>query len=321
MSSSDPYRQWHTVQNWVREGNWRALREQWQSQDLEMRQAILAALGECGNPQAIAFLIEGLQDHDTAIQDLAAQALGRLGETAVPVLTAAIARLGEPAALALTRIAHPAIVPPLLAVWSQLSDRGRAQVLAALHPWRDGAVLALLQQALTDPAPPVQREALIGLGLAAQQGEITDLQPLVPFLENPELAPAAIEALGRARAVSLLQKALTTASPAIAQAIATALARIGTAEALSVLATFLDTAVDAVPMAVLLARHGGVGHLVSRWYQQHPCFGEAVVRRELALVADDAALLATLAADADALVSLYARQRLAAAPTQNSGRR
>jgi len=303
---SDPYKQWRAVQSWVRQGDWATLRAQWESQDPEMRQAILSALGESAHPQAIACLLEGLQNPEMA--DLAAKALGRLGAAAVPWLSEAIATVGEPAALALTRIPHPAIVPPLLAVWSHLSDEGRAQVLAALHPWRDPAVLLQLQTALADPAPIVQREALIGLGLAAQQGEFRELHRLVPFLADPELAPAAAEALGRAQAVALLEKALSTA--AHPQAIAEALARIGTAEALTVLVTLLDTAPDPVPIAILLARHGGTPHLIQLWHRSHPCFAVPAVRRELAIAATDPHLLTVLSRDPDALVALYARQRL-----------
>ncbi len=305
---NDPHRQWQAAQSWVRQGNWATLRAQWESQDPEMRQAILSALGESTHPQAIACLLEGLQDPDMA--DWAAKALGRLGAAAVPLLSEAIATVGEPAALALTRISHPAIVPPLLAVWSHLSDGGRAQVLAALHPWRDPAVLTQLQTALADPAPIVQREALVGLGLAAQQGEFRELHRLVPFLADPVLAPAAAEALGRARAVDPLREALPTA--AHPQAIAEALARIGTAEALSVLATLLDTAPDPVPIAVLLTRHGGTDRLIQLWHRSHPCFTVPAVRRELAIAAADPDLLTVLSHDPDVLVALYARQRLEA---------
>ncbi|HAN45300.1 MAG TPA: hypothetical protein DCQ32_01975 [Cyanobacteria bacterium UBA8156] len=307
---SDPYGQWQAVQSWVRQGEWATLQEQWQGQNPEMRQAILSALGESSHPQAIALLTEGLQDDDPEIQDLAGKALGRMGETAVPILSQAIATLGERAALALTRIHHPTIVPPLLAVWSHLSDRGRAQVLAALHPWRDAAVLAQLQAALDDPAPIVQREAVIGLGLAAQQGESTDLSRLVPFLAHPDLAPAAVEALGRAKAVERLRRSLPAAPAAVIPAIAVALAGIGTEEALVLLASLLDTAVNPIPIVVGLARHGGAAHLVKLWHQQHPCFGQPAVRRELAIVAQDPELLTTLTSDEDALVALYARHRL-----------
>ncbi|MGQ9865617.1 MAG: HEAT repeat domain-containing protein, partial [Pseudanabaenaceae cyanobacterium] len=119
---SDPYGQWRAVQGWVQQGDWDTLQAQWQGQDPEMRQAILSALGESTQPQAIALLMEDLQENDPEIQDLAAKALGRLGETAVPILRTAIATLGERAVLALTHIHHPAIVPPLLAAWPQLSD-------------------------------------------------------------------------------------------------------------------------------------------------------------------------------------------------------
>ncbi|MGQ9865618.1 MAG: hypothetical protein ACUVSQ_04935, partial [Pseudanabaenaceae cyanobacterium] len=205
---------------------------------------------------------------------------------------------------------HPAIVPPLLAAWPQLSDRGRAQVLAALHPWRDSAVLAQLQTALDDPAPIVQREALLGLGLAAQQGEFTNCRRLVPFLANPDLAPAAVEALGRARAVGLLRESLPIVPAAVIPAIAAALASIGTEEACALLVSLLDTAANPIPIVVGLARHGGAEHLVQLWHQQHPCFSQPAVRRELAIVAQDRSLLTALVSDEDALVALYARHRL-----------
>ncbi|NJK59419.1 MAG: hypothetical protein HC918_03030 [Oscillatoriales cyanobacterium SM2_1_8] len=182
--------------------------------------------------------------------------------------------------------------------------------MAALHPWRNEQVLALLQAALTDPAPAVQREALLGLGLAAQQGEFTDLARLVPCLGEPALAPAAVEALGRAQAVDLLVAALPTADGSLTRAIAQALARIGSPAALTALVSLLATAADPPYIAALLARHGQGDRLVALWQQRHPCLALPEVRRELALVAVDGALLTALANDSDALVSLYARRRL-----------
>ncbi|NJK59420.1 MAG: HEAT repeat domain-containing protein [Oscillatoriales cyanobacterium SM2_1_8] len=111
LTSADPHTRWRAAHDLARQGRkgWDALQAGWQIGDLEVRRDVVAALGETAEPQAIAFLVQCLQDADPEIQELAAKSLGRLGEKAIPPL-AALAH--ENAVLALTRIHHPAIVPP-----------------------------------------------------------------------------------------------------------------------------------------------------------------------------------------------------------------
>ena len=150
------------------------LLESLQSKNSRVRSAAIHALADLrsGDERVTPALIAALKDPDTTISHVAVSALADLGETAVPALSAALAK-PESRGLAALALAHigpkaKAAVPALVAALDDPTAHVRREVLtalAAIGPAAGRAAAAPVAKRLeTDPDLRVRQSAAFALG-------------------------------------------------------------------------------------------------------------------------------------------------------------
>ena len=198
---------------------------------------------EIGRP-AVELLIGALKHHDPAVRQLAAKALGDIGDVrAVEPLIAALRGredLRAVAATALGQIDDIRAVEPLLAALKDGASNVRAAAARALGRLGDVGAVERLIAALKDHESVVRQAAAAGLG---EIGDPRAVEPLIANLkgrENVRVAVAvALGVIGDARAVEPLIVALKDWRVCVPAA--EALARIGAPAAAPLVATLNDT--------------------------------------------------------------------------------
>ncbi|MDJ0733614.1 MAG: HEAT repeat domain-containing protein [Nostocaceae cyanobacterium] len=171
--------------------------------DLEQRWFAGRILGEFNHPDAIATLVNLLQNtEDEDLAGIAASALANSGQTAIEGLTNLLTHPNSRllATCSLAQIRRPEIVPPLLTVVADEDVSVRATAIAALSSFRNPSIPPVLIAALDDIAAAVRKEAVIGLGLRTDLAtELDLLNHIKPRLYdfNLEVCQQAAIALGR----------------------------------------------------------------------------------------------------------------------------
>jgi HEAT repeat protein len=176
--------------------------------DARVRAAAAHALGELGDLRALPDLVRLLDDQDALVRELAVVALGDVGEDeACAELHAALrSRHPEVRFQAVASYVKACAQPQLSALKPLLRDddaKVRESALRSLA--RFGAEgRAELQRALGDGEAGVRAEAAIGL---ARLGEAPPPDALRPALDDPELLPDALDAIGALQMQALREEA------------------------------------------------------------------------------------------------------------------
>ncbi|MCF4966914.1 HEAT repeat domain-containing protein [Nostoc sp. CMAA1605] len=152
--------------------------------DDELRWFAVRILGEYQHPDAIAPLVELLQTtEDEELQAIAATALGRMGNLAIPYLCELL-KQEDTRLLAVRSLAYirkPETITPLLSVVKDPQVPVRQAALEALSSFHDERLPPVLLNALEDVAASVRCVAVKGLGyradLATQLDLVAKLQP------------------------------------------------------------------------------------------------------------------------------------------------
>lgn len=131
--------------------------------DPRIRTAAVKALGEIGDPAAVAQLLHIMNtEQDGDIRWLATGALGKIGADAVPGLLNMLRdedwKVRRSAADAIWAMREPSAVPGLLAALHDKNDVVRQAVAGALDAIGEGAVLPLIE-ALSSRDPQINRTA------------------------------------------------------------------------------------------------------------------------------------------------------------------
>jgi HEAT repeat protein len=197
---------------------------------------------EIGRP-AVEPLIGALKHHDPAVRQLAARALGDIGDTRAvePLIAAMRGRedLRAIAATALGQIDDIRAEEPLLAALKDGASNVRAAAARALGRLGDVAAVERLIAALKDHESVVRGAAVEALG---EIGDPRAVEPLIGCLKGREdvrvAAAVALGVIGDARAVEPLIVALKDWRVCVPAA--EALARIGAPAAVPLVATLND---------------------------------------------------------------------------------
>jgi HEAT repeat protein len=169
----------------------------------ELRWFIARLLGELKQPDAIPPLVELLKNAENEeLREVAALALGQIGTAAITVLTELLAEenIRLKAVQALSYIRQKETIIPLLSVVKDAQVAIRVTAIEALSSFHDERIPPVLLNALNDIAPPVRREAVLGLGFRADLEEQLDLVAKLQeklYDLNIEVCCAAAVALSR----------------------------------------------------------------------------------------------------------------------------
>jgi HEAT repeat protein len=235
--------------------------------NLTIGEAAAAALVRIGAP-AVEPLSAALKDKRWPVRELAAQALGQIGDArAVEPLSAALkdrySSVLESAAKALGQIGAPP-VEPLSAALNATGDTGDVCFLAA----------EALSQIVAPPVEPLVavlkgctgHDSWLAGWVARALGKIGDaraVEPLIPALKDEEEYPrkTAAEALGRiggAGAVEVLNAALKDGDKDVRKTAVEALGRIGDARAVLPLVTAIEDEEESSGVQPAAARALGI---------------------------------------------------------------
>jgi len=171
--------------------------------DWEGQWFVIRALGNFDRPDVVDCLAAALESTDDVdLQGALAEALGRIGPSAVPALATLVANPHRQLAAvqALARIHHPTAMTLLMEVGQQGDAILRGAALEALAQFNDASLVQIVVAALEDPAAPVREVAVQGLvnfrSHLAAEAYVALLQRR---LSDPDLAVTqrAIHALSR----------------------------------------------------------------------------------------------------------------------------
>jgi len=213
--------------------------------DLELRWFAARTLGEFDHPSVVTALVELLQtSEDADLTSMAAEALAKLGPSAIPVLTDRLAdeRTRLLAVRSLAQIRHSQTITPLVSVVHDPQITVRAMAIEALSSFHNPQVPPILINALGDPAAQVRRAAVFGLGFCSDLVKVDLVNLIQPLLQdfNLEVCQQAAITLGRlgtdAAAVALSQVLQSLTTPTGLQiSLVRALGRIETSQSLKYL--------------------------------------------------------------------------------------
>ncbi len=171
--------------------------------DEELRWYAVRILGEFKSTEAILPLVELLQNSDDEeLRIMAASALGQLGTSAIQALSELLN--DDSTKLLATRslcyIRDTTTIVPLLTVVQDANVEIRAAAIETLSSFHDERVEKVLVLAVSDEAPTVRREAILGLGfrfdLRDKYNLVNLIQPQL-YDSSPEVASAAVMSLSR----------------------------------------------------------------------------------------------------------------------------
>ena len=215
--------------------------------DVELCWFAIRLLSGFNHPHVIATLVDFLKTvEDEDLAAMASATLSSLGDGAIEALSRL---LSEPesrllATRSLAQIRRLRVITPLLGVVGDSQVAVRAVALEALSSFQDPRIIPVLLEGLNDLAAAVRKEAVIGLGLRADEleGELDLLGRLKPLLYdfNQEVCQQAAIALGRLgtdeAALALFNVLMSSATPVLLQIdLIRALSWVGTAKTLDYL--------------------------------------------------------------------------------------
>ncbi|NEP89025.1 MAG: HEAT repeat domain-containing protein [Okeania sp. SIO2C2] len=154
--------------------------------DLERRWFVARILADFNSEEvreALKNIIISSEAED--LQEIAADTLAVLGDSAVDILTDLLTKADSRllATKALAKINSPSTITPLLTVVKDGDDEVRKNAISALSNYHDSRLPFVLISALKDTAAKVRKEAVIGLSTYAnldeQLGVVELLQPLL----------------------------------------------------------------------------------------------------------------------------------------------
>ncbi|MHB8958933.1 MAG: HEAT repeat domain-containing protein [Candidatus Limnocylindrales bacterium] len=230
----------------------KALRYQ---KDALVPQNAARALGEIGDPTAVAPLVASLTDRDGMVRQAAARSLGKIGDArAVEPLIAALRDgwVRSEAVESLGQIGHPAAVGPVVAALDDSNPDVRIAAVRSLGRLHDARAVAPLIAALKDTDRDMRTEAINSLGELEALGDARVVAALIamlrdePTVRDPQTTPAGSfaprEALGKAGtpAVEPLIAALGDANVLVRRAAAVILGWIRDHRAIAPLVAALD---------------------------------------------------------------------------------
>jgi len=194
--------------------------------DLELRWFAARTLGEFDHPSVVTALVELLQtSEDADLTSMAAEALAKLGSSAIPVLTDLLAdeRTRLLAVRSLAQIRRSETIRPLISVVHDPQVAVRATAIEAIGSFHAPQVPAVLINALSDLAAQVRQAALFGLGFRPDLIEELDLvgkiQPLLWDLDLDVCSTAAttLGRLGTDASAEALVGVLQSSAPPLLQ--------------------------------------------------------------------------------------------------------
>jgi HEAT repeat protein len=170
--------------------------------DLEDRWFVARILGSFDRPDVVATLIELVcQDEDPELQAIAADALAKIGTSAIAMLTNLLDT--SDCAIAVTvlaQIRHSQTIEPLLYTIDNADPQIRTLAIEALGSFHDPRIPPILLTKLTDLVPSVRQAAVVALCLRSDLAtELNLVQQLRPLLFDLNLAVCRSTALGLAR--------------------------------------------------------------------------------------------------------------------------
>jgi HEAT repeat protein len=182
-----------------------------------VRAAAASALGDTEpdrRPEAVAALLQAIDDHDVDVRAAAALSLADLGDPrAVPALVLrlddGVPAVRQCAAIALGRLRAPQALEPLRRALADGPPDLRFQAATSLVEIDAGAAAAPLTAALSDSDPEVVGAAALALGSIGDAAAIAQLAPLLEH-RSPRTrfdAAYALAELGDQRAVPVLAAA------------------------------------------------------------------------------------------------------------------
>jgi HEAT repeat protein len=211
----------------------------------EIRYQAVDALGTLRDPAAGESLARALRDTDCGVRWKAAEALGKMGEQALPFLLDALhdssADVRWRAALALGASGERSVIPVLIQTFAD-PDRyvgGRSIITVAGF---GAAALPLLTEAAEDPDVQIQSGAIRALGLLGEPGLEVILQMLGRGPVREILAPLeeAFFDVGSASILPLLDLLQHSEDPGIRSLACRVLGRLEVVESLPVLTLTRD---------------------------------------------------------------------------------
>lgn len=146
------------------------------SQELERRYVAAWALGEIGTDAAVPGLLDALSDHNSEVRRYATRALIKLNRLAVPPLVDYLAQAsGEGAAGAIRALGDIADKRALSVLLAQADGDQRAEACLALGKLRDPRAESTLIAALQDSDATVRMNAAMALGPLGSEAAATAL--------------------------------------------------------------------------------------------------------------------------------------------------
>ena len=225
----------------LRELGMPSLLQAMQDTNPEVRIAAIEGLGQYGNEQAVAPLMEALKQGDSAARTAATAALVRIGQPGVLSMLKSLKDADHVFRGAVIDIVVAMKEPAVYSLMEALRDPDwfvRAGAATALGGLRSPVAVIPLLKALEDKDWQVRQSAVTSLG---QLEDIRAVEPLIGVLPDLTIRFEVIEALGRlgdVRAVGPLLEELQ-ASPLIRKATVEALGELGDAGAVDPLIQLL----------------------------------------------------------------------------------
>lgn len=156
-----------------------------------VRRAAICALETSTSQKAVVALLQALDDEDRYVREAAAEALGHLGDVAVPDLLRGLSdpdwhvRLGSVIALRISS----GVVPSLDPILSLLSDESvyvRREAVKTLGRIGDGSIVPYLIQSTKDPDAGVRLRTVRALVKLSKSGDIVPV--LTRLLSDSDVA-------------------------------------------------------------------------------------------------------------------------------------
>lgn len=178
--------------------------------DWAIREEAATALGTFRDPRAVGPLVCLLRDADRAVRQAAIGALTAIGEPSVPVLGLCLSDpqpdVQEAASSVLALIADDRVVAPLIAALGSQDWIVRMHAAKALGRIKDARAIEPLIPLLQDKVKAVREEVAIALAAIGEPA----LPSLLDALKHPEwlVRLHAVEALGKSRSADAVEPLL-----------------------------------------------------------------------------------------------------------------